>query len=272
MAQTAFAYHIAVASKSCSLVVMRPEREKLKYDEGTLGQRRVWWKRRLDHIFRGPNSQRAAQLYMDLLLRGAKEGSAFEIGCGNGGVAEQLVKAGAAYVLATDVSETQIQRASPRAVPGRLDFSVMDAGTPVQGSYKLIYGRAVLHHIDFRPVVLDLFEHNLEPGGAMVFYEPLGSNIITKIYARLTQHLHSEDEKPLDRNDIAWFEDNFRQFWYHPVNLTSVPVGALTSLLLPNEDNPLTRWADRLDVSMAKRFPNMKPYYRAGIFVVEKER
>ncbi|NJL52516.1 MAG: hypothetical protein HC930_10405 [Hydrococcus sp. SU_1_0] len=58
----------------------------------------------------------------------------------------------------------------------------------------MIFGRAILHHLDYQEVLGRLYRDNLNPGGVMIFMEPLGSNLLLRLYWQLAKEAHTPDE------------------------------------------------------------------------------
>jgi 2-polyprenyl-3-methyl-5-hydroxy-6-metoxy-1,4-benzoquinol methylase len=250
-------------------IMRRSDRERDAYDTVDALQKRPWIHRKFPHIFDGPNARRGEALFFDAVRQRAQGGRVLELGCGTGGVAERLVRETDAIVLATDISSRQIEQAQARAIPGRLTFKVMNAEDPIDGHFDLIYGRGVLHHIDFRPALAKIAENNLNPGGAMVFREPLGANLMGAVYRVTSRDDHTKDERPVNRSDLRWLKRTFPGFWYHPYGLTSLPLGALSSLVINRPDNALTRLGDTLDERVLAKVALLRPWYRAAVLVID---
>jgi len=247
----------------------RSDRERHSYDTHDALQGRPWVHRVFAHIFRGPNAQYGEDLFLRAVADRAQGAHALELGCGNGGFAERLIGETDATVLATDISTRQIEQAQMRTVEGRLTFRELNAEDPVDGHYDLIYGRGVLHHINFRRALERLANDNLNAGGAMVFREPLGANIMGAVYRLTSRDDHTEDERPLSRADIRWLQHTFRGFWLYPYGLASLPLGAISSPLFKDPNNPLTRLGHRLDDGLLRHVSPIRPLFRAAVLVID---
>jgi SAM-dependent methyltransferase len=221
------------------------------------------------HIFRGPNAQYGEDLFFQTVAQRAAGVHALELGCGNGGFAERLIHETDAAILATDISTRQVDQAQARAVEGRLEFRELNAEGPVDGRYDLIYGRGVLHHIDFRPALERLANDNLHEGGAMVFREPLGANVMGAVYRQLSRDDHTEDERPISRDDLLWFKRTFKGFWFYPYGLASLPLGAISSPMFKDANNPLTRLGHRLDDGLLRHIGPVRSLFRAAVLVID---
>jgi SAM-dependent methyltransferase len=190
-----------------------------------------------------------------------------EVGCGCGELSAELHSMGASAIYGFDVSLHQIEEA--RARYGDLDgvtFHVHGAEFPIAGRFDLIVGQAILHHIDFRTILVTLFERNLLPGGRMVFVEPM-SHPLTLGFFRLVRSAHTPDEWPITPADVTWLRRRFGA-QIVPINLSSFPVGVLSSLVLSSDDNWLMRLADRVDRRLERR-RRLLGRGREGIIVID---
>jgi SAM-dependent methyltransferase len=251
--------------------VSRAERERAAYDEEGVFERSHGWHVRFKHVFESPNTRRQERAFHEAATEGIAGRRVLEIGCGDGTHAQELAAAGAGYVLGIDVAETFVARAREKAVPGRLEFAVADAGEPIGGTFDLVYGRAILHHLDYRPVLERLYAQNLSPGGRMVFMEPLGTNLLIRVFHAIAPSAQTRDEKPFDRGDVRWLERTFRGLQILPVNYLSFPLGLFSSFLFAQPDNALLRMADRADVWISRNVPELVPHFRQAIFVIAKD-
>jgi 2-polyprenyl-3-methyl-5-hydroxy-6-metoxy-1,4-benzoquinol methylase len=250
----------------------RSERERRAYDEKNVGAINAWWHGVFRHVYECPNTARHFDLFDRFLTTYGKGSRILDIGCGAGDIAERLLTADAAYVFGIDVSETQIEEARNKAVRGRLEFSLMDVSSEIQGDFDLIFGRSILHHVDYRPILQRLYHANLNRGGAMVFLEPLGSNILIKLYHLISKAGHTPDERPLTRADLAWLWAHFERCEVIPANLLSFIIGVPSSFLSLKPTNLALRVADTVDTWIAAKLPFLTPYFRAAIIVITKPR
>ena len=177
---------------------------------------------------------------------------------------------GAGYVCGIDISEKAIEEANKTAIKGRLEFSNKDIAEHIDGSYDIIFGRAALHHLDYRTVLTRLYESNLKPGGFMIFMEPLGSNLLIKLYHAVTKSAHTPDEKPFYREDLKWLSRTFPNLQIIPVNYFSLIFGLISSFLFSQADNVLMRLCNKIDCWIAKDVKYLVPNFRQGIFVIKK--
>src|SRR5690606_25692027 len=107
----------------------------------------------------------------------------------------------------------------------------------------LVFGRSVLHHIDFREFLERIWRDNLEPGGRIVFMEPL-SHPMTLGFHKIVRSAHTPDERPISPRDLAWMAEHLPGLQVVPINLVSFPAGVVSTFVFGSADNPLTRASD----------------------------
>ena len=250
----------------------RSERERVFSDESN-GYHK--WKKLHDrwlHIFECPNTKWGECQLADLLGQVVPGKRVLEIGCGSGSNAkDNIAPLGPTYILAVDISQARIKNAKKNGeISGKLEYAVMDVSEPITDVFDVIIGRAILHHLDYQEVLLRLSRDNLTEHGQMVFYEPLGSNWLKRIFLYFSKSAHSSDERAFECHDLTWFHKAFPGFRLIPVNFLSLPLGVLSSLLFKEPDNIMLRAADRIDRFLAKHVLFLHPYFRAAIFVIRK--
>lgn len=246
----------------------RAARESEAYDAGQVWEVSNRWHARASHVLFSANTLRAENLFTALMKSQAAGGAVMDVGCGLGLLSAELHAMGARSVYGFDVSENEIERARAEygALPG-VTFEVRSAEAPLEGRFDLIVGRSVLHHVDFRSVLRTLFERNLAPGGRMLFMEPM-AHPLTVMFHRFVPSAHTPDEWPLTPTDVQWLQRAFAAR-VRPVNLVSFPAGAISSLILASPDNPLMRFADRIDQALERR-PRFAARGRQGIIVIDR--
>jgi SAM-dependent methyltransferase len=233
----------------------RARREQEAYDEGRVMDVSFAWHMRVRHVLEGPNTMRGEQRFDALLRRHAAGGRVLDVGCAEGVSTLALLDAEPAYVLGIDTSTRFIESARRHEQPGRVEFVVGDVTQPLEGTFDLIFGRSILHHIDWRPFVHRVYEHNLAPGGALVFMEPVGSNLFSKAFHALVRQAHTPDERPFMLDDQRWLRESFAQAELVPINYLSFPAGILSSFVFSAPDNRLMRAADRVDRELERLLP-----------------
>ncbi len=150
-------------------------------------------------------------------LAGDLEGSdVLEMGCGCGTDSILLADRGA-RVYAYDISPEAINLAAKRAevngVSDRISFRV--ASKPTEAfpgkKFDLIFGNAILHHIDICGVRDELHEL-LKPTGRCVFREPvILSSMLGKVRGYIPWYPSNptKDEKPLTYETIMYLSEGF---------------------------------------------------------------
>jgi SAM-dependent methyltransferase len=248
----------------------RTERERRAYDEDALWERSHRAHMRFRQVFECPNSRRADRLFDELLQDAVAGRRVLEVGCAEGARCRAVLRLGAAYVLGVDVSERFLAEARAHAVPGRLEFAHHDIAHGIEGRFDVIVGSAILHHLDYRPVLMRLYEDNLAPGGLMLFREPLGGNLLIRLWWRLGADAHSPDERPLYPADLAWLRARFPGLRIHGVNYLSLPAGIASSLVGARPDNLVLRWCDRADHWLDTHCRWLVPRFRYSVLAIHK--
>jgi SAM-dependent methyltransferase len=249
----------------------RAERERRAYDEGAVDAAMETWHGRFPHVFACPNTLRHEAAFEEATRRAVAGRRVLEVGSGPGHHAARLLELGAAHVLGVDVSPNEVARAQERyGVPGRLEFAVVDATAGVEGRFGAIFGRSVLHHIDYRPFLARAYADSLEPGGTLLFMEPLGANALVRAYTALVAAAHTPDERSFMPDDLAWLRATFPDVEIRPINYVSFPLALASSLVWPRPDNAVLRWADRVDAALERR-PRAAARFRQAAIVIRKE-
>jgi hypothetical protein len=99
--------------------------------------------------------------------------------------------------------------------------------------------------------------------------EPLGSNLLLRLYWQFAKDAHTPDEKPFMRQDLHWLQRQFSQFTFIPINYFSLLSGILSSKIFSRPDNLLMKISDILDTKLAM-VSYLQPNYRQAIFVISK--
>ena len=142
--------------------------------------------------------------YLARILEGVAGKRVLEYGCGPGGYAVRLAKAGA-HVVAIDISGEAIRQARTRIRPG-LDVELLEMNAEAMsfpdGGFDMVCGTGILHHLDLDLAFREI-HRVLKPGGRALFVEPLGHNPAINAYRRRTPEMRSADEHPLLMSDFA---------------------------------------------------------------------
>lgn len=248
----------------------RADTERAYYEKG---EHRKHWQilqSRFSHVYRCPNSMREVSLYEDLMRRAIQGGCVLEVGCGTGWNCRRLLEWGAREVHGCDIS-LQMLEAAQQYASDSLKFFQHDVHQPLAGQYDVIFGRAILHHVDYQKVLPMLYRESLAPGGEMLFMEPLGDNLLMRMYWKYGQKYHTPDERPFYRRDVEWLKNTFEHFTFMPYNYFSLPAGLLSSMAFRNPDNLLLRLCDHLDVYLANHWKFLGSRFRSAIFRIQKD-
>jgi SAM-dependent methyltransferase len=246
----------------------RIAREIRAVDDEDVMERSHRWKALVPQVVNGPNTRLGQDRFQSLMRECVEGGRVLEIGCGDGELSAELHAMGAHSVYGVDISPRYIERARARCAGlDGVRFGLHAAEAPIEGRFDAIVGRAILHHLDLRAVLVKLFQTNLLPGGRMVFLEPM-SHPLTVAFYRLVRSAHTPDEWPLTPADVAWLRSRLAARVI-PINFFSFPVGVVSSLGPLPAGNPLTRLADRLDRRLERR-PRLIGRAREGIVVIDR--
>ncbi len=171
----------------------RPDRERTFHNEVFSDHRR----RAVSMFYR--LLERAMLDYRREVEGSANDGRCLEFGCGPGDAL--WVDGGYAFDLSEEALVQAQQQAARRGL--RLRFCQADAERlPYRDeSFDLIYGRAILHHMDTTTAAREI-HRLLQPGGKAIFSEALGLNPVVNLFRRLTPRLRSADEHPLTFRDF----------------------------------------------------------------------
>lgn len=158
-----------------------------------------------------------------------KESIVLDYGCGDANYLVLYSK----YLLrgyGIDISEMRIARAKSiinKKNINNIEVHVMDAmDTDFEDHmFDVIYGTAILHHLDLSKSLREL-NRILKTDGNAIFMEPLGTNFLINLYRKLTPKARTFDEQPFRKADIdiilSYFPNSqFRYFSF--LTLFAVP-------------------------------------------------
>ena len=193
-----------------------------------------------------------------------------EYGCGVGIISSLLAKSGA-IVTSFDLSKTSVRvthrRADINNVADRIHLTVA-AGEFLpfdDESYDVIFGKAILHHLDASLGWSHLYRV-LKTGGKAVFVEPLGMNPILT-FAR--DHLPYPNknprgaDRPLTYEIIGEWGRGFKSFFFEEIQLLSMLERGLGF-------NKRLENLRRIDRWLLKRIPKLRRYCRYVVMYMEK--
>jgi SAM-dependent methyltransferase len=200
-----------------------------------------------------------------------------EYGCGPHTYATVALKAGAKSVLGIDISDTAIEisrkkcteamgAASPlldRVKFQRMNAEAMDVP---DNSFDLVFGTAILHHLDLNRSFAEI-RRVLRPGGQAVFLEPLGHNPLINWYRRRTPHLRTPDEHPFVTKDFDLMRTMFTRVdvnYFHLSSLSLVPFSKSEAMV------KLAKYFDAIDRGIFRFFPPARKHAWSFVLVVTK--
>ena len=143
---------------------------------------------------------RTSFAYRDSILYKDIEGkTALDYCCGNGEIATEMAKRGAARVDGIDISEVAINNAKKLAkeygVVKKCNFQIMDAENTTfeESHFDLIHEYGALHHLELDSSLKEL-SRILKPQGKIVCTEALRHNPFIHYYRHKTPHLRTQWE------------------------------------------------------------------------------
>lgn len=194
-------------------------------------------------------------------------------GCGEGNVALSLLAEGAVSVKGFDISQAEIARAQTAALKhgyvDRVEFRTADAHhTPYpDGSFDLIVGIAILHHLDL-DVALAEIRRLLRPGGRAVFREPLAHNPLLKLGRMMTPAARTPDEHPFTVADWTLCRRHFPSFAHREVELLSIPFIPLDVVLPRRWQRSLARRVAAREDRLLAHWPGLGRYARTTFIIL----
>ncbi|MFZ5585266.1 MAG: methyltransferase domain-containing protein [Thermodesulfobacteriota bacterium] len=147
----------------------RPQREADHFTQLYTASGHTWWGN-LTAAGQRRNDRRLELLRERLAITPATR--ILEVGCGAGEYTRRLARLGCP-VTAIDITPVLVENAR-RTIPGQqMRFMVMDATAPdlPAGSFDVVFGKSILHHIDYRRALAN-YRRLLAPGGSIFFSEP----------------------------------------------------------------------------------------------------
>jgi len=138
-----------------------------------------------------------------------------DMGCGEGKETYELAARGLT-VISTDLSHVQLARARERVRDGLPDARAHFVQANAEelpfaaGAFRVIYGKAILHHLDLDLAAAEV-DRLLQPGGRATFAEPLARHPIIRLGRRLTPRLRTKDERPFGLEQMDRFAGHFAQ-------------------------------------------------------------
>lgn len=186
-------------------------------------QRELIWHERESHrrfrldalLYDSPAFDEVVQNTIDFLQLRSGE-LVLDMGCGEG--KETLILAAQnLFVVGTDLSYSQLQRTRElvkKEFPAAKVCLIQANAEQLpfaNHSFRIIHGKAILHHLD-----LDLSAKEtkrlLSFNGRATFAEPMAKHFIIRLGRRLTPNLRTDDERPMALDDL----EHFARFFDNP--------------------------------------------------------
>jgi SAM-dependent methyltransferase len=172
-----------------------------------------------------------------------------------------------AHLTCINISQTELEigRTEAARIGIACDFRRMDAHDLefADGSLDLVFGVAILHHLDFARAIREI-HRVLRDGGKIMFVEPLLHNPIARLVRWSTPHARTPDERPLSRADLRLVDRNFTVDNYYSELLT-VAGAIIARPIFGSPINPITRFCDFADELLLRMVPAVGVYYRSVV-------
>ena len=195
-----------------------------------------------------------------------------DFGCGSGANTVLLTGRGA-HVWGIDISEDLLRLGSRRlAVSGRDGAATFIAGSAhdmpfPDGSIDVVFGIAILHHLDLDLVAREV-RRVLKPGGRAIFQEPVRNSAVIRLFRRLVPRRSpdiSPYERPLTDAEVQRFVSGFGRADVRAFSLPHVRI-------LPRL--PLAKTRRRAfydwDRRMLDRMPSLRRYASIRVMTLTK--
>ena len=193
-----------------------------------------------------------------------------EIGCGLGELSVLLAKSGA-QVTAFDLSPVSVATARMRSQLNQVEEAVDLVVAPGESlpfedeSFDVVFGKAILHHLDVRLGCHDLCRV-LKTGGKAAFVEPMGMNPLLNFVRECVPYPHKNprgEDRPLTYDEIHAWGQGYQHFRYREIHL-------LTMLERGLGFNKRLKPLRRLDDILLGRFPFLRRYCRYVVLYMIK--
>ena len=147
--------------------------------------------------------------FYDYLKNHIKNKDVLDYGCGVGTITEKVINYEPKNISGIDISDKSISIAKKRSKELNLNIQYQvqncEATTLSSGSFDIIYGSGILHHLDLEKSTREL-NRLLKINGSMIFMEPLGTNPLINLYRKLTPRSRTVDEHPFVTKDFDFIK------------------------------------------------------------------
>jgi ubiquinone/menaquinone biosynthesis C-methylase UbiE len=193
-----------------------------------------------------------------------------EYGCGLGEISTLLAASGA-QITSFDLSEISVAVAKKRAelnnLETKVNLSVAGGETLpfADESFDVVFGKAILHHLDVTLGWHDLYRV-LKTGGKAAFVEPLGMNPFLNFVRDHVPYRHKNlrgADRPLTYHEVHRWGANFHEYHYREIQLLSMLERGLGF-------NKRLAALRRLDDVLLKHLPFLRRYCRYIVMLMVK--
>lgn len=195
-----------------------------------------------------------------------------DFGCGSGANTALLAGRGA-HVWGIDISEDLLRLAQRRLrVSGRDDGATFIAGSAhdmpfPDGSIDVVFGMAILHHLDLDLVSREV-RRVLRPGGRAIFKEPVRNSGVIRVARKLIPYRApdiSPYERPLTDAELRRFAEGFTSCDARAFGLPHVQIGQV----VPGVRNYWRELHDS-DRALLRRMPWLSRYASIRVIALTK--
>ncbi len=239
--------------------------DELKDEQLLLSEERI---RMHVHAVEPPAAPYRFALYQ---LQDLRDKMVLDYCAGTGETTVIIARKGPRRVEAFDISPLAVQVAKRRMavnnVASLVSFQTMSAYSMAYSddSFDVVFGNAVLHHLDLR-IAMKEVARVLKPGGLAVFREPFsGSRLLSSIRRLIPiEGSVSDNERQLTSADIDCIKQDFAR--------SEVTFMGILSRLDRLVKHPfVVQFLGVLDASMLKRLPFLRTYARSFVIVLTKD-
>ena len=209
--------------------------------------------------------------YAFYLIGDIRNRTVLDLGCGSGVNAVLLASRGA-RVVAVDISTSLLDIGRTRAAASAIASPAFVAASahdlPIaSGSIEIVFGIAVLHHLDLEAVSREV-HRVLRPGGRAIFQEPVrNSKLIERLRTAVPYQADdvSPFERPLTDDELHTFA---RRFVWRRQRAFSLPHVSLWSVLPMLKHHPHKMHV--IDGALLRRFSRLERLAGIRVFEIEK--
>lgn len=204
-----------------------------------------------------------------------KEKSILEYGCGNGWMTAELAALGA-KIHSFDISEQAVEETKTFLEKKNLLASceinkmAAEALQYDDDKFDIVFGFAILHHLDLELSIDELFRV-MKPDGVAYFAEPLEGNPFLWVYRKLTPNYRTPDEKPIIIAELKSLMSKFSQFEHEEYYLTALFAFILIYIPYVSKYYDLvSRPLQKFDRWLLNLFPGLGRFAWYSVFTIRK--